>query len=347
MRCVGVFSSSRINLPQNALEESFFEALEDGAARPRLNVLSLSHDVEQSLRNLVWDEKRVFGPDVQIGGSGFLGAVVASEGERFSREMSQRSSRLAPGTLPPFPMNSARNQGVAARWLNSLPADGVKTFLLSKEGVGIPRLKWVRQTPSHATPGGPSRDKIVYICGAENIIAFIKWRRRRTAGKFRKQTVARPSAATSLPIATALNAPSKAASNRSCRKCGRTGHISSNPSCPANQKPSLISNGHAQSDKPVDDPLSDEASLVHSETRAGLPVTAVRLTARQQRLLQERHKEAIISGTPVDSSLVKFIGSGVNARHIHVDTYKDAHTTCVRLCCRKWLWTSSTGISLA
>lgn len=349
-----------------------------------------------------------------------------------ARERASGATRNA-GPIGGLLMSNSKVQVVATKWLQSLPdEDSVKSFLLEKARTGVPRLKWVRQgalAPSMSS--GSSRSKIVYIYGEENILSFIKWRRKRlvakvamrnldTAGSavsstrnsliltagdpFESQERMRSSQAQShkpkqreqakgvlegkdvdktstsvinaacrshpegsrtkegarmegrresgsslgplanypAAVKTNSNLGKQTHSTRVCKRCGKSGHISSNPRCPlfgtaeplsAVAKGGDLGGGLVQPGAGLLSgsagsgmesfalggrgwPGSNESAAQQSdgepvlpESRAGLPVSALRLTARQQRLLEDRHREAKAAGKELPSSLVAFSGT--------------------------------------
>lgn len=301
------------SLDQTALEESFLEDLDgldhDEKSSPTVNPPCgpPTHDIWQAMKDIAWNDRLVTKPGVQIVHGGDL---IQIENEEFEKTR----ERLANSNSSPYPYTNGTVATIAQRWLQGLPEKSIRDFLKEKQSCAVPRLKWVRSRP-HIT-GGPNSEKVVYIYGEDNIEKFIAWRSKRIQVKrLNKQSVNH---------GMGPGASSKTSSGRTCRRCGQSGHISSNPNCPAalggitagtvSGRQSLLSTSQVRKTESGEEFRSMVATDSEDgggiELRGGgLPSTSVRLTARQSRLLYDKHKELESKGKEAVDCLIKFQGT--------------------------------------
>eukprot|EP01054_Gregarina_sp_Poly1_P004103 Gregarina_sp_Poly_1__4102@NODE_224_length_11220_cov_343_477450_g198_i0_p1_GENE_NODE_224_length_11220_cov_343_477450_g198_i0NODE_224_length_11220_cov_343_477450_g198_i0_p1_ORF_typecomplete_len1808_score294_16DUF3591/PF12157_8/2_7e36Bromodomain/PF00439_25/3e19_NODE_224_length_11220_cov_343_477450_g198_i043449767 len=265
-------------LDEAALEASFLDSLAEPSeapqsTRPDRGEINAA-GVRQALQDLVWNESAIFSKTQVFG---HVGSISNYESQEIDRVRDALTRDQRPGI---YPMSSPVLNTVVHKWMSQLHDRDVKEFLKQKQVQFIPRLRWSKSRAPNPSQPGPN-EKVVYIYGEENIQKFLAWRRQRfmSQSKPKQQPRANPNRSVT---AIAKSQAKKTKTSLSSIVVGRDW---------------------------MNDLDDADLPITGAEMRGGLPVTASRLTARQQRLLYERHKEAEAAGRPLETSIVKYLGT--------------------------------------
>eukprot|EP01053_Blabericola_migrator_P009426 Blabericola_migrator_1__9425@NODE_50_length_16319_cov_92_020182_g46_i0_p2_GENE_NODE_50_length_16319_cov_92_020182_g46_i0NODE_50_length_16319_cov_92_020182_g46_i0_p2_ORF_typecomplete_len1874_score306_27DUF3591/PF12157_8/6_7e34Bromodomain/PF00439_25/1_4e05SHD1/PF03983_12/0_29_NODE_50_length_16319_cov_92_020182_g46_i0585679 len=315
------------SMDEAALEASFLDSLadEDGASesspasalnRPTTPSTGGSPQqreetnyavVKKTLDDLVWNETDVFGKSHTFGHSGAMYEFESQEIDR-KRDALTREQRASV-----YPLSSPALNNIAHKWMSHLHDRDVKEFLKQKQGQFMPRLKWTKTRAPGPNQTGPT-EKVIYIYGEQNIEKFLAWRRRKLMAQNKQQqhqhksnpSSQRGSHSSVLTGSLAANLEGGGALLQSgATLAQRMSQGSRSVTGTKKGKGGMA----AIKSQDTSDMEAESTLQAASEVRSGLPITAARLTARQQRLLYERHKEAEKAGNAFESCLVKYVGS--------------------------------------